>query len=83
MNLVQTPIRGNLGDEKLIKITYIYMNQRQLDRLGSKLSYTSMVDMPMEEQVKYEDIALQEDDEGDDGDIEDTRELVDREDDNE
>jgi hypothetical protein len=59
------------------------MNQRQLDRLGSKLSYTSMVDMPMEEQVEYEEIALQEDEEGDDADIEDTRELLDMEDDNE
>jgi hypothetical protein len=59
------------------------MNQRQLDRLGSKLSYTLMVDMPMEEQVEYEEIALQEDEEGDDADIEDTRELVDMEDDNE
>jgi hypothetical protein len=79
MGLIQTPIRGNLDAEKSTKIAYIYMNQRQLDRLGSKLSYTSMVDMAVEEQVQYEELAVQEDDQGDDDDIEETRELVDNE----
>jgi hypothetical protein len=35
-----------------------------------------MVDILVKEQVKYEDIALQDDDEGGDDDIEDTWELV-------
>jgi hypothetical protein len=80
MNLIQTPIRGNLDAEKSTKIAYIYMNHRQIDKLGSKLSYTSMVDMPVEEQVEYEELAVQEDDQGDDDDIEESRELVDDED---
>jgi hypothetical protein len=37
----------------------------------------------MEEQVKYEDIALQEDNKGNNSNIEDIRELVDRKDNNE
>ena len=34
----------------------------------------------MEEQVKYKEIVLQEDNKGDDNDIENTRELVDEDD---
>jgi hypothetical protein len=51
-----------------------------MDRLGSKLSFTSMVDMAVKEQVEYKEVALQDDDDGDDADIEDTRELVDNDD---
>src|SRR6266536_2597474 len=40
INLIQTPIRGNLSAEKSTKMAYIYMNRRQLDKLGSKLSYS-------------------------------------------
>ena len=42
MNIIQTPIRGNLGAKKTTKSLYIYINQRQLDKLGSKLSYSTM-----------------------------------------
>jgi hypothetical protein len=38
-----------------------------------------MIDIKEEKQVKYEEIALEEDIEGDDDDIEDARELVDEE----
>ena len=53
------------------------MNQRQLDKLGSRLSYSIMADMEEEQQVECEDIALYDDEDGDDDDIEETRELVD------
>lgn len=56
------------------------MNRRQMDKLGRKLSYTTMVDMPEEEQVEFEGLALAKDIDGDDDDINDTRELVDEDD---
>ncbi len=82
MNLIQTPIRSNLSSDKSTKMAYIYMNQRQLDKLGSKLSYSTMADIEEEQQVEYEDIALYDDDDGDDDDIKETRELVDKDIDN-
>ena len=80
MNIIQTPIRGNLGAEKTTKCSYIYMNQRQLDKLGSKLSYSTMPDIEEEQQVEFKDMALDRDIDGDDDDIKDVRELVDEED---
>jgi len=59
-------------------MAYIYINQRQLDKLGSKLSYSTIADIEEEQQVEYEDIALYDDNDGDDDDIEETRELVDK-----
>src|SRR6266487_4153473 len=49
MNLIQTPIRSNLSSDKSTKMAYIYMNQRQLDKLGSKLSYSTMADIEEEQ----------------------------------
>ena len=80
MNIIQTPIRGNLGTKKTTKCLYIYINQRQLDKLGSKLSYSTMPDIEEEQQVEFKDMALDRDIDGDDDDIKDVRELVDEED---
>jgi len=49
MNIIQTLIRGNLGAKKTTKCLYIYINQRQLDKLGSKLSYSTMPDIEEEQ----------------------------------
>lgn len=61
MNLIQTPIRGNLSAEKTEKLSYVYMNRRQLDQLGERLTIHTMVDMPEAEQVDLENIALEGD----------------------
>jgi hypothetical protein len=78
MNLIQTPIRGRLSPEKSTKIAYIYINRRQIDKPGSKLLYSTMVDMAEEQRVEYEGIALAEDVDREDDDIKDTRELMDK-----
>ena len=73
MNLIHTPQRNSLDPEKVSMLSYIYMNQRVLDRLDGKLNLEDPLELAEEiNQVQMEDFIM-----GDELDEEDTEELED------